>query len=138
MANKIQIKRGLKANLPTLSEGEAAFTTDEKKLYIGSNSGNIEIGGNGSTATATYTATITTTWAGTAAPYTQDITVNGILSSDNPIVDAVLSATLATAQAQEKAWGYVSKITTSTNTITVVCNKTKPTTAIPIQLKVVR
>jgi hypothetical protein len=35
MANKIQIKRGLKANLPTLSVGELAYCTDTKELFIG-------------------------------------------------------------------------------------------------------
>ena len=42
MANKIQIRRGNKANLPTLSAGEPAFCTDTKQLFIGTGSGNIE------------------------------------------------------------------------------------------------
>lgn len=37
----IQIKRGLSENLPTLLEGEPAFTTDTEKLYIGTGSENI-------------------------------------------------------------------------------------------------
>lgn len=44
MTKKIKIKRGLEAALPTLQEGEPGFTTDSKKLFIGSNAGNIEIG----------------------------------------------------------------------------------------------
>jgi len=88
--------------------------------------------------TAIYTATITTTWTGSAAPYTQDITLTGILATDTPVIDVLLSDTLATAQAQEKAWNYVSRIKTSANKISVICNKTKPTTEIPIQIKVVR
>ena len=44
MAFKIKLKRGTKANLPTLSDGEPAFTTDEKELYIGSSSsGNVKL-----------------------------------------------------------------------------------------------
>ena len=35
---KIQIKRGLETNLPTLSAGEPAFTTDQKNFYIGDGS----------------------------------------------------------------------------------------------------
>jgi hypothetical protein len=36
MANKIQIKRGLRANLPAiLSVGELAYCTDTKELFIG-------------------------------------------------------------------------------------------------------
>lgn len=41
MANKVQIKRGSKANLPTLSDGELAFCKDTAQLYIGNGSGNI-------------------------------------------------------------------------------------------------
>ena len=45
MTKKIKIKRGLEAALPTLQEGEPGFTTDSKKLFVGSDAGNIEIGG---------------------------------------------------------------------------------------------
>jgi hypothetical protein len=41
MSQKIQMKRGAKANLPTLSVGEPAFTTDTEEFYVGSDSGNI-------------------------------------------------------------------------------------------------
>lgn len=45
MANKIQIKRGLQATLPTLDVGEPALTTNSgsEKIYIGTGSGNKEI-----------------------------------------------------------------------------------------------
>ncbi|SFC63938.1 hypothetical protein [Clostridium uliginosum] len=42
MANKIQIKRGLKVNLPVLNVGEPAFTTDTKEFFIGDGLSNIE------------------------------------------------------------------------------------------------
>ena len=42
----IKLKRGLEATIPTLQEGEPGFTTDSKKLFIGSDTGNIEIGGD--------------------------------------------------------------------------------------------
>ncbi len=45
MSVKIQLRRGLESSLPTLAEGEAGFTTDSNKLFIGTqSSGNIEIG----------------------------------------------------------------------------------------------
>ncbi len=44
MSVKIQLRRGTESNLPTLDTGEAGFTTDTHKLYIGSSSGNIQIG----------------------------------------------------------------------------------------------
>jgi hypothetical protein len=40
----IKLKRGLEATIPTLKEGEPGFTTDSKKLFVGSDAGNIEIG----------------------------------------------------------------------------------------------
>lgn len=43
MANKIQVRRGLKAALPTLSVGEFGLCTDAKELYIGTASGNIRV-----------------------------------------------------------------------------------------------
>ncbi len=66
------------------------------------------------------------------------MTVTGITSTDVPIVDAVLSSTKSTALKQLEAWGCVSKIETGTNQITAICLEDKPTTAIPIQLEVVR
>lgn len=43
MSRKLQIKRGNAANLPNLSEGEFGLVLDQKKLYIGSGSKNLEI-----------------------------------------------------------------------------------------------
>jgi hypothetical protein len=48
MSKRIQIRRGLKTNLPTLSVGELGFCTDTKELFIGTNeSTNKLIGGGG-------------------------------------------------------------------------------------------
>lgn len=46
MANKIQIRRGLKSEMPTLSSGEPAYTTDTRELFIGTGSGNVNMGGS--------------------------------------------------------------------------------------------
>lgn len=46
MANKIQLRRGLKSKLPTLSSGEPAYTTDTRELYVGTGSGNVNMGGS--------------------------------------------------------------------------------------------
>lgn len=40
MSTTIKIKRGLKANLPTLSVGELAYCTDTNELFIGTDTGN--------------------------------------------------------------------------------------------------
>jgi hypothetical protein len=86
----------------------------------------------------TYTATVPITgWSGSAAPYSIDVTITGMLESDNPIVDMVPSATYETAQSQADAWGEIYKITAGTNKITLYSNSV-PKTEVPIQLKVVR
>ena len=43
MANKIQIKRGLKSKLPTLSVGEMGLCTDTKEIFIGNGTNNTKI-----------------------------------------------------------------------------------------------
>lgn len=80
------------------------------------------------------TATITTTWSGSATPYTQDITINGMLESDAPIVDLI-----ETTQSDdlESDWSNIYRITSGLNKITIYA-KEQTTTSIPIQVKVVR
>lgn len=43
MGNKIKFKRGIKSELPELSYGEPGFVSDEKELYIGTESGNVKL-----------------------------------------------------------------------------------------------
>ena len=43
MANKVQIKRGLFASLPTLDAGEFGFSTDTKQVHIGDGAANYEV-----------------------------------------------------------------------------------------------
>ena len=85
----------------------------------------------------TWTATITTTWSG-SGPYTQSVTVSGILASDMPHITPVYSSDDATALAQKEAWACVSKAVTAANSITFACFEDKPSTAIPIQIEVIR
>lgn len=43
MADSIKFKRGAKTRLPQLNYGEPAFVSDEKELYIGTESGNLKL-----------------------------------------------------------------------------------------------
>lgn len=122
----------------TLSNVTDVTATATELNYVQGVTSAIQTQLNSKAVTTTYSATISTTWTGSSAPYTQTVTVTGITSNDTPIVDVVLSTTTSTALNQLEAWGCVSKITTNTNQITVTCLEDKPTTAIPIQLKVVR
>ena len=87
--------------------------------------------------TIDYTATITTTWTGTVAPYTQAVTVTGILSTDKPLFDIVPSGTYATDIQMETDWSNVYRMVTSTNTVTFYAHA-KSIASIPVQIKVVR
>ena len=85
-----------------------------------------------------FTATISTTgWVGTDAPFILDLIMSEILSSDNPIIDVVLSSVYDTAQKQLKAWGNIYRIVAGSGKLTCYSNE-KPEIAIPIQVKVVR
>ena len=96
------------------------------------------VSGGGGSSSVTYTAEIGTNWeAAETGEYVQSVEVAGILASDNPIVDVVLDSSKDTALSQLEAWSYISKIETSNGSITVTCLEEAPTTAIPIQIKVV-
>lgn len=46
MANKIQIRRGLKKLLPILSFGEPAYTSDTSEFFVGTGKGNVNMNGS--------------------------------------------------------------------------------------------
>ena len=46
MANRIQLRRGLKSKLPTGSEGEPLYTIDTRELFIGTGNGNVNMNGS--------------------------------------------------------------------------------------------
>ena len=61
MANKIKFKRGLKSKLPTLEAGEPAFCPDTRELFVGTGSGNINMGGSMWYKGTAMSGTVTTT-----------------------------------------------------------------------------
>lgn len=86
---------------------------------------------------AILTATLDTNWSGSAAPYTKTITVSGILATDTPIIDVVMSGTYSTDEARIEAWGYIYRAVTANGSITFYATE-KPTVSLPIQIRVVR
>lgn len=89
--------------------------------------------------TALYDAVLNSSgWSSGNAPYTQTVSVQGILSTDVPIVDIVLDSETTTALSQLEAWGYVSKIETSNGSITATCLENLPSVNIPLKLRVIR
>ena len=86
---------------------------------------------------AILTTTLGTDWSGTSAPYTKTVSVSGILSTDTPIIDVVMSGTYSTDEARAEAWGYIYRAVTANGSITFYATE-KPTVSLPIQIKVVR
>lgn len=78
-----------------------------------------------------------TSWSENA-PFTQTVNVTGILETDTPIADILLDDSPTTATSEVKAWGYLSKLTTSNDALTAMCLEQKPEVDLNIQLKVVR
>lgn len=90
-------------------------------------------------AVTTLTATIGTTWTqGASGEYSQTVNVTGLLATDTPTIDIVLSDTVSTAKEQIEAYSCVSRITTADGTMTVYCYDTEPTVAMNVQLLCVR
>ena len=84
-----------------------------------------------------FSAQIGTNWQGTEAPFTQEITISGVLASDRPVVDIIHSEDFETVEAETEAWSKIYRITTGQNKITVYA-KEKPETAVSIQMGVTR
>lgn len=85
----------------------------------------------------TTTCTVSTTWDGSAAPYTQTVTVSGILDTDNPIIDPIYSAALATAEAEMEAYALIYRIETYDGYIKVYASD-KTATPLTIMIKEAR
>ena len=76
-------------------------------------------------------------WENASAPYVYRLTVSGITASDNPIVSPRLSSSLTLAQAKAilKAFGRITRGTTSEGTIVFICDFKLPEVSIPITIK---
>ena len=93
---------------------------------------------NSPTVFRAYATIPTTGWSATA-PYTIDITVAGMLETDDGFsVSPQYADTVTTRKAQSEALGKISLITAGTDKITVTCDDELPTTEIPILITVVR
>lgn len=86
-----------------------------------------------------YTATLKAdSWNGSAAPYTQTVSVPGILETDYPHIAPVFSSDNATAIQQREGWAAVGNAVSENNMILFTCFEEKPVVEIPIQIEVLR
>lgn len=96
------------------------------------------VGGN-DPVTKRFTIPVTATWSGSSAPYTQQITVEGMIDTmvGTPTIVYANSDTLAAKIAQATAFGLVSDVETGNGSITLTCFKAKPLTAFTMVLEVI-
>lgn len=87
---------------------------------------------------AEYSATLTVAGWSSASPYTQEVTVTGVLGSDTPFVDVDMDnlTTLDSMVKAQNAFGLLLKGKPGANKITFTASS-KPDIAIPIKIKVV-
>jgi len=82
------------------------------------------------------TVTLTTTWAGSAAPYTQVVSTPAamaITANDHPMLDVVISSA-ANKDAELAEWAKVFKAETGSGTITFYASEAT-SAAITVQIK---
>lgn len=88
--------------------------------------------------TKTYKGSLLASGWSESAPFTQTVTIAGMLSTDYPFVDIDLSE-VENAQSVIEAWNMVGRITVSgDNTIIAYCYEEAPAVDIHIVFKVVR
>lgn len=79
----------------------------------------------------------TTDWTGAAAPYAAEIAASGLLATDKPVVDAVMSGTFATDESLDEAWGLIYRAVAGADTITFYAREV-PAVDLPFSLFAVR
>ena len=76
-------------------------------------------------------------WQGSAAPYTQAVSLSGLLGSDTPLIDVMLSGTLATDKKRLEDYARLYRAVTANGTLTVYA-MSKPTVALPLRILCIR
>lgn len=70
--------------------------------------------------------------------YYQTIPVEGIRSTDTPIVDVVLGDDVSANEEYLRAWSAITRVTTDTDAITLYANNWLPLCSFPMQMKVMK
>lgn len=83
------------------------------------------------------TATIAAADWTSSDPYTNSVSVNGLLATDTPIMDLIASSTYATAQAETADYAYIYKATCADNALMLYASQA-PTVDLNVQLLCLR
>lgn len=76
-------------------------------------------------------------WVGSAAPFTQTVSIAGILATDAPVIGLMASSNMETATAQWEAMGAVYRIDTADGSITASATA-KPAVDLTLQILNIR
>lgn len=117
----------------TLAESDPVFAASDAYGITSADISNWNAKATKTVLTATITAA---GWTG-SGPYTNTVTVSGLLATDTPTMDLVASSTYATAQSEIADYGHIYKAVCSANTLTVYATSV-PTVDLNIQLLCVR
>lgn len=93
---------------------------------------------NGRAKTVTFEAEIPVSGWSTVAPYYVDVAVAGLLATDRPLITPKYTDTLSTDQAVKEAWSVIDRAVANADSLRVYAFEEVPTTAVPIQIQVVR
>lgn len=85
-----------------------------------------------------FTAEVPATGWTATAPYTVDVNIPGLLTTDRPLVIPTYTGEASVVANQIKAWSCITRMSTGTNTLTMYAYTKAPTVAVPIQLQVIR
>ena len=91
----------------------------------------------GAATTTTLTATVPVSWTASGNYYYQQVSVAGMLATDNPVADILPGSDNAANKLYAEAWAKVQSIDTQDGAVKLWCTAA-PTTAFPVQFKVVR
>ena len=128
----------ISATYETVSNKSDSYSTSSSTTYASTKA--LVDGLATKAAVTTLSATIGTTWTEdqTDHYFSQTVNVTGLLATDTPTIDIVLSDTISTAKSQLEAWACVSRITTANGSMTIYCYDTAPEVSMNVQLLCVR
>lgn len=87
--------------------------------------------------TTTLTCTVPVAWTASGDFFYQNVSVPGLLATDNPVTDILTGADNAANKLYAEAWGKVLRATTYDGGVQIWCTEA-PTVAFPLQFKVTR
>jgi len=119
--------------------GSAAAVQANLNAHAGnkSNPHGVTRGQIGAAAATTLTATVPVAWGVSGDYFYQNVSVPGMLATDNPIADILPGGDNAANKLYAEAWGKVLRATTYDGGVQIWCTEA-PTVAFPVQFKVVR